>query len=230
MSIKCQYCQGYCVKNGFQLSGTQKYRCKICKKYQQENYLYAGCDISKRKLIVPMLTNNMGFSGITEVLGISYSTASKQLFAEAKKCKPPKLKPGGTFEVDEILAYHKDHQPQIWAAYAIEKSTKQVVGINVGRNCKSMLRKTIDAILMTCPKRIYSDGNPSYKRLIPEVVHKTSKKFLQQIERLHLTVRNKLKMLNRKTLAFVRKEETLLACLKLLFWKQVPAPDRSGSL
>jgi insertion element IS1 protein InsB len=215
--MKCQYCKGLAIKSGKQKSGVQKYYCKSCKKYQQEEYKYQACVIEKRQLVIPMIINNSGFAGISEVLGISYRTISKDIFSAAKKCKPPHIRPGKVFEVDEVLAYNKTGMPQIWAAYAIDVVTKQVIGINVGQNNMSMLRKTIDAVMMTDPKRIYCDGNSSYKSLIPKHIRRR-KQFLKFVERLHLTVRNKLKMMNRETLAFVRKKETLLACLKLLFW------------
>jgi len=93
-----------------------------------------------------------------------------------------------------------------------------VIGISVGKRNEQMLRKTINAVLMTSPEKIYTDGLHTYKRLIPKCLHRISKVMLCHVERLHLTVRNSLKMLNRKTLSFVRKSDTLMACLKLLFW------------
>lgn len=215
--MKCQYCKSVCVKNGKQKSGVQKYRCKICRKYQQEDYQYQAKINLKRELVVGMITNNMGFRGIAQTLKISFNTVQSIFFSASEKCRSPRIAKGGLFEVDEVMAYNKPGIPQIWAAYAIEIETKDVIGINVGQNNKKMLRKTIDSILCTHPERIYCDGNPSYKSLIPEKIRRR-KKFLKFIERLHLTVRNKLKMMNRRTLAFARKKETLLACLKLLFW------------
>lgn len=117
-----------------------------------------------------------------------------------------------------MCAYKKMGVKEIWACYAIEKKSKKIIGINVGRRTKMMVRKTINSVLMTLPKRIYTDGFSSYKKLIPKNIHKRFSFLLSQIERLHLTARNNLKMLNRKTLAFVRNEAMLLACLKLLFW------------
>ena len=157
--MKCQYCKSLCVKNGKQKDDTQKYRCKICKKYQQEDYKYQAKIVIKRKLIVGMLTNNAGFRGIAKTLGMSFNTVHSTVMKAAAKCKPPKMKVNGIYEVDEVLAYHREGFPQIWAAYAIEESTNQVIGINVGRNNKSMLRKTVNEILITLPQSIYSDGN-----------------------------------------------------------------------
>lgn len=143
-----------------------------------------------------MLTNNAGIRGIAKTLGMSFNTVHSTVIKAAAKCEPTKMKANGIYEVDEVCAYRKEGVPQNWVAYAIEKSTRQVIGIHVGRNNKSMLRKTVNEILITQPMKIYSDGNPLYKNLIPKHLHKIAKRFLRFIERLHLTVRNKLKMMN----------------------------------
>jgi insertion element IS1 protein InsB len=120
--------------------------------------------------------------------------------------------------VDEMRAYHKKGKKDIWAVYAIERKTGKKIGINVGKRNITTIRKTINTVLITDPKRIITDGYSVYKTLIPAYIHKVAKQMLVKVERSHLNVRNGIKMLNRKTLAFVRKPETLLACLKLLFW------------
>ncbi len=216
--MKCQYCKAVCVKIGKQKSGVQKFRCKTCRKYQQEECKYQACLKITRQLIVPMVTHNMGFRGTSDTLHISVNTVRKTIVTESEKCEPPFIPYGGIFEVDEMLAYHKIGNPEIWAVYALERKTKNVIGISVGRRTKATLRKTINAVMRTNPKRIYTDGLRTYKTIIPESLHKNLRHLMSQIERLQLTARNGLKMLNRKTLAFVRSDKTLLACLKLLFW------------
>jgi len=216
--MKCNYCRSLCIKNGKQKSGVQKFRCKNCKKFQQETYIYHARIKFKKDLIIPLIIHNCGFRAIARVLKISVNTVRSTIFIAAEKCSPPRMSIGGIYQVDELCAYRKIGKHEIWASYAIEKKTKKVIGISVGQRTKRMVRKTINSVLMNQPKRIYTDGWSSYKRLIPEQIHKKIPLLLSQIERLHLTARNNLKMLNRKTLAFVRKESTLLACLKLLFW------------
>jgi IS1 family transposase/transposase-like protein len=216
--MKCQYCKQVCVKIGKQKDGTQKYRCKECKKYQQEIYRYNACIVANRKLIPLMVVNNCGFAGVARVLNVAKNTVSKYVLREGDKCKPPAMPAKGIYEVDEMRAYHKKGKKDIWAVYAIERKTGKKIGINVGKRNTTTIRKTINTVLMTDPRRIITDGYSVYKSLVPVFLHKVAKKMLVKVERLHLTARNGIKMLNRKTLAFVRKPETLLAVLKLLFW------------
>jgi IS1 family transposase/transposase-like protein len=216
--MKCNYCNSVCVKNGRQKSGVQKFRCKNCKKYQQENYKYQARIKYKKDLIVPLIIHNCGFRAAAEVLNLSVTTIRKTILSEAEKRRPPSVLSGGVYEVDEMCAYKKVGEKEIWTCYAIEKKSKKVIGISVGRRKKSMIRKTINAVLENYPKKIYTDGWPGYKKMVPEYLHKNFSTLLSLIERQHMNARNYLKMLNRKTLAFVRSEVMLLACLKLLFW------------
>ena len=40
MKIKCNFCNGKCIKNGFQSNGNQRYKCCVCQKRQQSDYGY----------------------------------------------------------------------------------------------------------------------------------------------------------------------------------------------
>ncbi len=105
--MKCQYCKSICVKIGKQKNGTQKYRCKACKKYQQKEYRYQAKVKIKRDLIAGMITNNMSFNAISEVLAMSFNTVHNIILKAGRKCRPPKVASNGVYEVDEILAYKK---------------------------------------------------------------------------------------------------------------------------
>lgn len=218
--MNCNYCKSECKKDGKQKDGTQKYRCKSCLKYQQCHYKYQAKVLLKRSLIAKLIVRNTGFRGIATALGISLNTVRKTVISESEKCSPPAMPYGGKYEVDEMLVYRKRGIAEVWAVYGIEIESGKVIGIQTGRREKSVLKKTINSILMTQPKRIYTDGLSAYKNLIPPTLHSPRSCFLTRIERAHLTARNGIKMLNHKTLAFMRSEKMLLACLKLLFWNQ----------
>ncbi len=216
--MNCQYCTHKCIKYGKQKSGVQRYYCKHCKRTLQEGYKYQAKWKYKKDLVCRMLVNNAGFRGIARTLRIAVNTVLKIVQQEAVRCAAPLIKSGCVFEIDELKAYHKEGKPEIWAVYGLERKSKKVLGISTGRRDKQTLRKTVNSVLTSSPKRIYTDGHGTYKNIIPSEIHKESKKMLCCIERCHLTLRNALKMLNRKTLSYVRKPETLLACLKLFFW------------
>jgi len=216
--MKCQYCKSVCVKAGKQKNGTQKFRCKSCKKGQQENYIYHACILMKRELISTLIINNTGVRGIARSLKVSPTTVMKTVLTDSHKLNAPALATNGVYEVDEMQSYKGNKKNKIFVVYGIERKTGAKTEIAIGKRTKQTLRKVINAILLSRPKRIYTDGNPSYASLIPKEIHRVSKFMLSKIERLHLSVRNALKRFNRKTIGFPRSIEMTIACLKLFLW------------
>lgn len=39
MKMKCNFCSGKCIKNGFQSNGNQRYKCCVCQKRAGEKQL-----------------------------------------------------------------------------------------------------------------------------------------------------------------------------------------------
>lgn len=217
--MRCQYCKTVCIKYGKQKSGVQKYHCKSCGKTQQEDYSYKACMYETRKLIPKLKISNCGVMQIAEALEISPTTVISRVKKAASVLKAPALPYDGVYEVDEMKTYCKNKKNEIWVAYGIERKTGKVTAIGIGKRNISLLRKVINSILMSSPKRIYTDGLVHYKSLIPSGLHKSSKHFLNMIERKNLSVRNALKRFNRSTLGYSRSMEMLACCLKLFLWK-----------
>jgi IS1 family transposase len=96
------------------------------------------------------------------------------------------------------------------------KKTKQVIDIAVGSQTKLTIKKVTDTLLLSSPKAIYSDALNIYQNLIPKNTHKVQAYRINYIERMNLTLRTKLKRLNRKTICYSKKPSMLLACIKIL--------------
>ena len=99
-----------------------------------------------------------------------------------------------------------------------QQKKKQVIDIAVGSRTKSTLKKVTDTLLLSLPKAIYSDGLNIYQHLIPANIHKVQAHKINYIERMNLTLRTKLKRLNRKTICYSKNSTMLLAALKILVW------------
>lgn len=216
----CQYCGSGCVRCGKHSNGSQKLHCKICFKYQLQIYANRGCMKNTKDNISKIYLKNVGIRGVSELLGIAPGTVLKAI----KKFKH--YRPLITFhshqeyEIDELQTYVKNKKYKRWVAYAMEKCTRSVVQVAVGRRTNETLKKVVDSVLSLCPKKICTDGLKNYKSLIPSNLHRIQKTQLQLIERNNLTSRGKLRRLNRKTIAFSKSQTMLEASVKLLFWKE----------
>ncbi|MGQ3132564.1 MAG: IS1 family transposase [Flavobacteriales bacterium] len=65
------------------------------------------------------------------------------------------------------------------------------------------------------PRKIYTDGLPVYKYLVPPVLHGVFQRCINYIERKNLTLRQHLRRLSRRTLGYSRSPEMLQALLRI---------------
>jgi len=221
--IKCKYCEKPCSKNGFQLNGTQKYRCKGCKKYCQTQYHYRAYEKHISDDIINLNNEGMGIRSMARFLKISHSTVIKRIRQLASKLKPSiNEKYNQEYEMDELWTYCGKKENAIYLCYAINRSNGCVIDFIVGGRTKENLEKLVRKVLALNPNKIYTDGLKTYPTLIPGSIHKAGRHRTNRIERHNLTLRTHIKRLMRSTIAFSKKPDMLEACLRLYFWRKCP--------
>ena len=149
MKIKCNFCNGNCIKNGFQLNGIQRYKCRVCKKRQQSNYGYNAYKRNLNEEIILFTKEGLGIRSTARILKISTTTLLKRIVAIAKKINQPIISKGKTYEVDEMCTYIKNKRNFIWLVYALEKGSKNVVSFNVGKRTNKTLCRVIETLKLS---------------------------------------------------------------------------------
>lgn len=140
--MNCKYCKKECSKAGKNSAGKQKYYCGCCKKYQQKIYVYKAYDINIDEQIVQYVKNSCGIRSIGRLLNISNTTVLKRIrliasglvstYASSKGC---------VYEMDELHTFAGNKKQDQWLIYAINKGTRSVVDIFVGRRNKENIKK-----------------------------------------------------------------------------------------
>ena len=84
--ITCPQCnKDDLVKNGHSENGTQRYRCKSCKKSFQLDYAYNAWSPGVKEQIEVQTLNSSGVRDISRNLGISKSTVISELKKKRRK-------------------------------------------------------------------------------------------------------------------------------------------------
>lgn len=218
--MKCRLCEEHCIKKGKQKSGKQKYYCKTCKKYSQQQYTYRACDSTTNSEIVELIKASCGIRDIARKLGISPTTVLKRILGIAQSIHRPPLLMGREYEMDEMMTFIGSKKSRVCIAYAIDRKSREVIGFSVGRRNKATLRRVVDSLLLSDPKQIRTDKCPLYPSLIPKEIHHVKRRGINRIERMNLTLRTHLKRLNRRTIAFSRSLSVLVAILTIYFWSR----------
>jgi len=84
-NIKCRHCQNEdLTKNGHRSNGTQRWRCKTCKKSFQLDYTYNAHKVGVKEQILVQTLNSSGVRDISRNLKIAKGT----VIADLKKRTP----------------------------------------------------------------------------------------------------------------------------------------------
>lgn len=217
--MKCKFCEGTCVKRG-KRAGVQKYSCKSCGKYQQKEYKYHLVSRAEDILIKQLIADRVSFKGAARIIGCSVSTVQRRVLKLANTVRSPwRSEFNEEYEIDEISAHinrRNDNDP-IWLTYAINRRTKEIVSFAVGRRDKETMMNVIVPVLEMFPSKIHTDRYPVYKSMIPKDLWSTKKTNTNQIERMNLTIRNRIARFTRKTLSYSKSRVMTEACVKLFF-------------
>ncbi|PSF37356.1 hypothetical protein C7H19_10515 [Aphanothece hegewaldii CCALA 016] len=91
--------------------------------------------------------------------------------------------------------------------HAIDRKTGKVLAYVFGRRKDEVFLKLKALLEPFGIKKYCTDGYKTYLRNLPTSQHEVSQKKTQKIERKHLTLRTRIKRLQRKTIGFSRSEE-----------------------
>jgi insertion element IS1 protein InsB len=139
--MQCQYCNKNCHKAGRQKNGAQKLFCRVCGKYQQDNYRNKAYEQKTDGMISELVGESAGIRGISRILKIAANTVVKRIERIAAKItKPPIPQDRPSFEVDELRTYIDRKENAYWLAYALDRTTRQVMDFVIGKWTKATLK------------------------------------------------------------------------------------------
>ncbi len=216
--MNCRYCQGRCIRKG-KYKSVQKYRCITCHKFQRAIYRQQSHDSQKKDQVRILNNEGVGICSIGRILQIPPSSVLMLLVRACENIVKPIFKDWKqSYEVDELFTYIGNKQRPCYIIYAINRRTREIVDFVVGSRTKENIEKVVASLLTRSPKKIFTDGLPVYKNLIPSTLHGRSQFKTNRIERRNLTVRTHLKRLQRKTICFSRSGKMLEPCFQLYAW------------
>lgn len=196
----------------------QRYQCKSCKKYCQDSYCYQLYDPKDDLKIRILNAESVGIRSMSRILGYSSGTVIRRMLYLASKVTVPVYNESNqVYEVDELWTFVGKNKPAYysWISYAINRTSRCVIGVVFGSRNSENLHKIIDKLKGYSPKKIITDGLAAYPNLVHPIPHDTSRYSNNRIERSNLTLRTHLKRLNRETICFSKSQKMLEASVLL---------------
>jgi len=200
--MECVYCKNNCIKKG-KYKTIQRYQCKQCKRYQQQQYSKLIIPKDKYDWVLKLNNEGCGISSIGRLLEIAKSSVQRVIARIASKIQIPiYFESNQSYEMDELRTYCGNKKNECWVMYTINKISGKVIDFCVGRRTKANIEQVVSTVLQLNPKRIYTDGLNIYPSLIPQTIHKVFIHCTNKIERYNLTLRTHIRRLFRKTICF----------------------------
>lgn len=94
MKVKCNFCNGKCIKNVFQSYGNQRYKCCVCQKRQQLDYGYNAYKSNINQNITLFNKGGLGIRNTARLLKISTTTLLKRIMSIVRKINQPIISKG----------------------------------------------------------------------------------------------------------------------------------------
>ncbi|MCG6273264.1 IS1 family transposase [Vibrio vulnificus] len=212
VDVKCRFCRQteFVRKHGTGSGGHQRYRCQSCRKTFQLDYCYRACQPGLKAQVVELAMNNAGIRDTSRVLNISINTVVRGLKKLTPRCVTTlpldKVEVQLICEVDEQWSFVGSKKKQRWLWYAREPRLKRIIAHAFGNRSRRTFGKLMQRLSAFKVEVWCTDGFNAYDSL-PEQKHLVGKLFTQRIERENLTLRTRLKRLNRKTLGYSKSSE-----------------------
>jgi len=203
------------VKNGFNATNKQMYRCQDCGRQFVLNPEKSAISDENKSLIDRLLLERLSLAAIARVVGVSkswlqryvnkkYESVPRQV--EVKKKRRGRL----TIECDEMWSFVHKLKNKQWLWLAIDTRTREIVGAYIGDRSEKSARglwNSLPPVYLQCAVS-YTDFWAAYGAIFPSKRHRAVGKEsgrTNHIERLNCTFRQRISRLVRKTLSFSKK-------------------------
>jgi len=211
------YCLGCCICKG-RRGEVQKLFCKTCRRWQQTAYCKRSYSETEENIVRRYHNEGSGISSIARLMKIPKTSVQLLMERKARRLKfhSPNEK-NQTYLVDELQTFvgENSDRSRNYVISVMNKRTGQIIESIAGKRKKSVLASMIERMLSLEPARVETDGWNGYRKLIPRALHRTLQYAINRLERFHLTLRQRIKRLGRKTLSFSKSERMLEVSVKL---------------
>jgi IS1 family transposase/transposase-like protein len=226
IEVQCPVCgQNDVIKRGFSPQGKQRYYCKNTSCNHGSfilDYTNIGYDLEVKEKIIEMAINGSGIRDTARVLGIDKNTVISDLKKRElelenvnttllKQLNPEtivvEIQRVDEAELDEMWSFvgNKKQQRRLW--HAIDHNTGLILAYVFGARKDEVFLKLKELLAPFNIKTFYTDYLGIYERHLKPNERVMGKQFMQKIERIHLTLRTRIKRLTRKTICFSKSEQ-----------------------
>jgi len=218
----CPYCLSVkIVRNGIKRTGSQNWKCTMCTKQFQREYLYRGADKHVKNKIIQMQLRGSGIRDTALLEGVSPATVLRCLIQESiTAVVKPKKHYYAQVQIDELWMYVARKKKKVWLLYAYCYETDEVLAFTMGKRNSKTVRNLLIKLKRLEIDWYLTDNWKAFKEELPYYKHLIGKQFTKAIEGVNTWFRVRIRRLNRRTTCFSKQLVYLYAVIKLAICKR----------
>jgi len=178
--MNCPKCNSeYILKNGRTRSGKQNFKCRDCGRQFVMTPRHQPISSATKELIDRLLLEKISLAGIVRATGVSSRWlqyyVNKKLGAVKREVEVKSKKKGKlTIQCDEMWSFVRNKDNKQWIGLAIEASTKEIVGVYIGKRDQAGAQGLWDSL-----PPVYRQCAVSYTDFCPFLWNSFSSKKIQ---------------------------------------------------
>ncbi len=138
----CPHCRGIkVVRNGVKKNGSQNWLCRGCGKQFQAAYVYRGCVVKNKELVLRMLCRGSGIRDCEAVAGVSHAAVLALIKREAAGLSVrPQKHSYHRVQIDEQWSYVGRKEKKVWMLYAYAVEEDEIIAFTMGKRSAAAVR------------------------------------------------------------------------------------------
>lgn len=216
----CPHCQGTkVVRNGVKDNGRQNFLCKGCGKQFQFEYIYKGCVVENRELIIKMLCRGSGIRDCEAVTGVSHSTVLGLIKKKAAvlSVKPHKQR-YHRVQIDEQWSYVGRKEKKVWMLYAYAVDEDEIIAFTMGKRSAAAVKNLFVKLKALDIALFLTDDWEAFQSVLPKAKHLIGKQYTKAIEGINTFFRTRVRRLVRRTVCFSKKLIYHYSMIKIIIY------------
>ena len=216
----CPHCRGTkVVRNGWKRNGRQNFLCKACGKQFQAQYVYKGCVVENRELVLKMLCRGSGIRDCEAVTGVSHSTVLSLIKAAAGAITlKPEKHHYRRVQIDEQWSYVGHKEKKVWMLYAYAVDEDEIIAFTMGKRSAAAVRNLFVKLKALTVELFLTDDWEAFQSVLPKQRHLIGKQHTKAIEGVNTFFRTRVRRLARRTVCFSKKLIYHYSMIKIIIY------------
>lgn len=191
--------------------------CKGCKKQFQTDYVYKGCEVKNKELVIKLLCRGSGIRDCEAVSGVSHSTVLKWIRqTAANMVLKPKKHSYDRVQIDEQWSYVGRKDKKVWMLYAYADKEDEIIAFTMGKRSAATVRNLWIKLKSLNIERFLTDDWEAFKAVLPKTRHLVGKVYTKAIEGVNTFFRTRSRRLMRRSVCFSKRLIYHYAMMKII--------------